>query len=315
MIKIGIVGYGNLGRGVEETLKENSDMELIGIFTRRDPKSIKTNSPIFKYELLNNFIDKIDVLILCGGSYKDLPIQSIETIKNFNIVDSFDNHKNIETYIKNIDNIAKETKHTGISSIGWDPGIFSMMRVLFTTILKTNAYTFWGEGVSQGHSDAIRKIDGVKDAVQYTIPYKNAIESVRNGNGESLTTKDKHYRECYVVIKDGYDKEKIEEEIKTMPNYFDEYNTIVHFISEEELKKHKSKMPHGGFVIANDDKSKLEFSLKLESNPYFTASILVSYARACYKLNNEKKYGSFNILDIPLSYISNLTYEELIKKI
>jgi len=223
--------------------------------------------------------------------------------------------------MENLKNIGLETNHTAISSIGWDPGLFSMMRVLFTTILpNSNAYTFWGKGVSQGHSDAIRRIEGVKDAIQYTIPYDDAIEKVKLGQGEKLTTRDKHYRECYVVMEEGYDEEKIEKEIKSLPNYFDEYNTIVHFVSHEELMEKHSKMPHGGFVLTsaknqNQNNSIIEFSLKLESNPEFTASVLVSYARACYKLSKEMKYGCYNILDIPLSYISNLEDEELIKKI
>ena len=317
-IRIGICGYGNLGRGVESEIKKSKDMELVAIFTRRDPSLVKVNSNTIVDTISNveEWQDKIDVMIMCGGSRSDLPVQVPEMAKLFNTVDSFDTHAKIPEYFEEVNKIAKDNQHTSTISIGWDPGMFSVMRLYSNSILPNgHTYTFWGKGVSQGHSDAIRRIEGVKDAKQYTIPIEEAVERVRSGENPELLPGEKHLRECFVVVEEGADKERIENEIKTMPNYFDEYKTIVHFISEEELKANHSQMPHGGFVIhsgetSNGNKHVMEFSLKLDSNPEFTSSVLIAVARATYRLNKEGQYGAKTIFDIPPIYLSNKTPEE-----
>ena len=317
-IRVGICGYGNLGRGVESEIKKSKDMELVAIFTRRDPSLVKVNSNTIVDTISNveEWKDKIDVMIMCGGSRSDLPVQVSEMAKLFNTVDSFDTHAKIPEYFEEVNKIAKDNQHTSTISIGWDPGMFSVMRLYSNSILPNgHTYTFWGKGVSQGHSDAIRRIEGVKDAKQYTIPIEEAVERVRRGENPELLPGEKHLRECFVVVEDGADKERIENEIKTMPNYFDEYKTIVHFISEEELKANHSQMPHGGFVIhsgetSNGNKHVMEFSLKLDSNPEFTSSVLIAVARATYRLNKEGQYGAKTIFDIPPIYLSNKTPEE-----
>lgn len=314
MIKIGIVGYGNLGKAVEKILESEKDLNLVGIFTRRNKDEIQkvTMSKVYSVDEILDFKDIIDVLILCGGSHSDLPIQGPLYLKHFNTVDSFDTHAKIESYFNEMNNIAAHNNKVGIISIGWDPGIFSLSRVLFKSILpNSNIYCFWGKGVSQGHSDAIRKIDGVIDAIQYTIPIEETKKRIRNGENLILENKDKHKRECFVVIDDGYDRFEIENKIKNMPFYFDEYNTSVNFISLEELRNKHNKLFHGGNIIANNEisnnKNTLELSLKLDSNPLFTASILVAYAKANYKLQQEKQYRAYTILDIPIAYISNIS--------
>ena len=317
-IRIGICGYGNLGRGVESEIEKSKDMELVAIFTRRDPSLVKVNSNTIVDTISNveEWQDKIDVMIMCGGSRSDLPVQVPEMAKLFNTVDSFDTHAKIPEYFEEVNKIAKDNQHTSTISIGWDPGMFSVMRLYSNSILPNgHTYTFWGKGVSQGHSDAIRRIEGVKDAKQYTIPIEEAVERVRRGENPELLPGEKHLRECFVVVEEGADKERIENEIKTMPNYFDEYKTIVHFISEEELKANHSQMPHGGFVIhsgetSNGNKHVMEFSLKLDSNPEFTSSVLIAVARATYRLNKEGQYGAKTIFDIPPIYLSNKTPEE-----
>ena len=322
-IRIGICGYGNLGRGVESEIKKSKDMELVAIFTRRDPSLVKVNSNTIVDTISNveEWQDKIDVMIMCGGSRSDLPVQVPEMAKLFNTVDSFDTHAKIPEYFEEVNKIAKDNQHTSTISIGWDPGMFSVMRLYSNSILPNgHTYTFWGKGVSQGHSDAIRRIEGVKDAKQYTIPIEEAVERVRRGENPELLPGEKHLRECFVVVEDGADKERIEKEIKTMPNYFDEYKTIVHFISEEELKANHSQMPHGGFVIhsaetGKGNKQTIEYSLKLDSNPEFTSSVLIALARATYRLNKKEEYGAKTILDIPPAMLSIKTGEELRKEL
>jgi len=324
-IRIGILGYGNLGKGIEAGIKYNSDMELVAIFTRRNPKDLKTytDTKVVSVEEIENWKDKIDVMILCGGSATDLPIQSPQYAKMFNIVDSFDTHAKIPEHFKNVDIAAKEGKKVALISCGWDPGAFSLNRLMAESFLpQGNTYTFWGTGVSQGHSDAIRRIEGVKNAVQYTVPIEDAINRVRNGENPDLSTREKHLRECYVVLEDGADSKKIEEEIKNMPNYFADYETIVHFISEEELKENHSKMPHGGFVIRsgktglNENTNQIiEYSLKLESNPEFTSSVILAYARAVYRLAKKNESGAKTVFDIPPAMLSQKTNEELLKKL
>ena len=322
-IRIGVLGYGNLGKGVEKAMHNNDDMELVAIFTRRDPSSLKTMTDV-KVESVNNienYKDKIDVLIICGGSATDLPVQTPEYAKMFNVIDSFDTHAKIFEHFNNVNSSATETNHVALISCGWDPGAFSLNRLMAENFLPVgNTYTFWGTGVSQGHSDAIRRIKGVKNAIQYTIPVEEAMERVRNGENPELTTREKHTRECFVVLEEGADASKVEQEIKTMPNYFDEYDTTVHFISEEELKKNHSKMPHGGFVIRsgktglnNETNQIIEYSLKLESNPEFTSSILVSYARAIYRLAEKKEYGCKTVFDIAPALLTRYTKEDLLK--
>lgn len=311
-IRIGVVGYGNLGRGVHIALKQNEDMELVAIFTRRAPESVKTLFPakVDKIDNIKEYIGKIDVMVMCGGSATDLPEQTPNIAKYFNTIDSFDTHAKIPAYFETVDKIAKDNKNLSLISVGWDPGLFSIMRGLFDAVLpKGNTYTFWGKGVSQGHSDAIRRIKGVKNAIQYTIPIEEALNRVRNLENPELTTGEKHLRECFVVADENADLKQIEKEIVTMPNYFADYKTIVHFISEEELKKNHSKISHGGLVLrsgesANDNDFLLEFSLKLESNPEFTSSVIVAFTRALYRMRQEGFTGCKTVLDIPLGYLS-----------
>jgi len=320
-IRIGIIGYGNLGRGTEYAIAQNPDMELVGVFTRRNPESVKTvlNVPVYSVDSVKGFTDKIDVMILCGGSATDLPEQGPIYASMFNTVDSFDTHAKIPEYFEKVNNKALEAGKIGLISVGWDPGLFSLERLLFESVLTSGQnYTFWGKGVSQGHSDAIRRVEGVVDGKQYTIPYEAAMEKARSGENVELSTREKHLRECFVVAEEGADKAKIEKTIKEMPNYFSDYDTIVNFISEEELKRDHSGIPHGGFVIRSGKtgenegtKHVLEFSLKLESNPEFTSSVLVSYARAVYKLSKEGVSGAKTVFDIPIGYLSAKTPEEL----
>lgn len=323
-IRVAICGYGNLGKGVEKALLNpaNNDMELVAIFTRRNPKDIETISKVevISIEKMNEYNDKIDVVILCGGSAKDLPEQGPNIASIFNTVDSFDTHAHIPEYFEKMDNSSNLMKKISIISVGWDPGMFSIARAYAEAILPTGStYTFWGKGVSQGHSDAIRRIEGVKDAKQYTIPIENAMERVRAGENPKLTIREKHLRDCYVVAEDGADLDRIEKKIKEMPDYFADYDTTVHFISEEELKKNHSAMPHGGFVIRSgntgDNKQIIEYSLKLQSNPEFTGSILVAYARAAARLNERGDYGAKTAFDIPISMLSPKTAEELRKEL
>lgn len=320
-IRIGINGYGNLGKGVEKNISKYEDLELVAIFTRRDPESLKvlSNTPVVNIKDIENWKDKIDVMIMCGGSATDLPKQVPEMAKMFNTIDSFDTHAKIPEYIRAVNENAVNSNKTSIISIGWDPGMFSLLRLYDNCILpEGKTYTFWGKGVSQGHSDAIRRIDGVKNAIQYTIPIDEAINRVRNGENPELTTGEKHLRECFVVAEENADKNRIEKEIKTMPNYFDEYHTEVHFITEEELKLSHSKMPHGGFVIhsgkTGENTHIIEYSLKLDSNPEFTSSVLLTFARAAYKMNKMGQVGAKTIFDIPPIMLSDKTSEDLIKQ-
>ena len=314
-IKVGIVGHGNLGRGVEMAISHTSDMELCAVFTRRNPETLTPLTkgvPVYSVNDILAFQGKLDVLILCGGSATDLPVQGPQFAAHFNTVDSFDTHAKIPRYFDEVNAASKNAGKTAIISVGWDPGLFSIQRALFGAVLPTGKdYTFWGKGVSQGHSDAIRRIDGVKDAKQYTVPVPSAIEGARSGENPELTTREKHTRECFVVAEEGADLARIEQEIKTMPNYFADYDTTVTFISEEELKRDHAGIPHGGFVIRsgksgfqNETGHVLEFSLKLESNPEFTSSVLVAYARAAVKLNKEGISGAKTVLDVPISYLS-----------
>ncbi len=321
-IRIGINGYGNLGKGVEKNISKYEDLELVAIFTRRDPESLKvlSNTPVVNIKDIENWKDKIDVMIMCGGSATDLPKQVPEMSKMFNTIDSFDTHAKIPEYFKTVNENAVNSNKTSIISIGWDPGMFSLLRLYDNCILpEGKTYTFWGKGVSQGHSDAIRRIDGVKNAIQYTIPIDEAINRVRNGENPELTTGEKHLRECFVVAEENADKTRIEKEIKTMPNYFDEYHTEVHFITEEKLKLSHSKMPHGGFVIhsgkTGENNHIIEYSLKLDSNPEFTSSVLLTFARAAYKMNKMGQVGAKTIFDIPPIMLSNKTSEEIIKQL
>ena len=320
-IKVGIVGYGNLGKGAELALKHNPDFQLVGIFTRRDVSQIDSNSNIIHISKILEYKDKIDVMILCGGSAKDLPKQCPVLVNYFNTVDSYDNHENIPEYFEIVDKMAKQSNKVSLISAGWDPGLFSMNRLLAQVVFPKGAnYTFWGKGVSQGHSDAIKRIKGVKDAVQYTIPSKEAIEKIRSGEKPKLDNGERHKRICYVVPNDRKSMDRIEKEIKSMPNYFLEYDTTVHFISEEELKINHSKMSHGGFVICtdttkNNNKQRMEFSLSLESNPEFTSAVVVAFARAVYKMSLEGKKGAFTVFDIPLAYLSPKSGEELRKEL
>ncbi len=321
-IRIGILGYGNLGRGVEHAIRRNADMELAAVFTRRNPADVKIITegvPVYNTDEAAAHASEIDVLILCGGSANDLPVQTPEFAKYFNVVDSFDTHAKIPGHFANVDKTAKESGKVGIISIGWDPGLFSLMRMYGNAVLPNGSdYTFWGKGVSQGHSDAIRRVKGVKNGKQYTIPVDSALERVRSGENPELTTREKHTRECFVVPEEGADLAQIENDIKTMPNYFADYDTTVHFITEEELAEKHSSIPHGGFVIRtgktgeNDRNSHIiEFSLKLDSNPEFTASVIVAYARAAYRLNAEGASGCKTIFDIPPAYLCAQSGEEL----
>lgn len=321
MINIAIAGYGNLGKGVEYAAAQNSDISLYGIFTRRNLETVETQTgaKVFPIDEMVKHKDNIDVLIICGGSATDLPEQTPEYAKYFNVIDSFDTHAHIPQHFDRVDNAAKENKNTALISAGWDPGMFSLSRLYAEAVLPCgNTYTFWGRGVSQGHSDAVRRIEGVKDARQYTIPIESALNRVRNGENPELSTREKHLRECFVVAEDGADKAKIEHEIKTMPNYFSDYDTIVHFISEEEMKKNHSGMPHGGFVIRSGNtgadgahKHTIEYSLKLDSNPEFTGSVLVAYARAVSRLNREGAVGCKTVFDIPPAYLLSKSAEEI----
>ena len=324
-IRIGIVGYGNIGRGVEQAIKRNEDMELAAVFTRRDPASVKVATEGAKVVHMDDMLSMkgdVDVMVLCGGSATDLPVMGPEIAANFNTIDSFDTHAKIPEYFANVDKAAKAGNNNSIISVGWDPGMFSLNRLYAESILvQGSTYTFWGKGVSQGHSDAIRRIPGVKNAIQYTVPVDEAVDQVRSGSEPKLTTRDKHTRECYVVAQEGANKAEIENAIKTMPNYFDEYNTTVHFISEEELKRDHSKMPHGGFVIRTGEtgeegnKHVIEYSLKLDSNPEFTASVLIAYARAAYRLNQKGENGARSVFDIAPALLSMKTPEQLRKEI
>lgn len=325
-IRIGIMGYGNLGRGVECALKQNPDMELKAVFTRRAPESVSILTKGVKVcaaSEAKNMADEIDVLILCGGSASDLPVQTPEYASYFNVVDSFDTHARIPEHFANTDKAAKAASKVAVISTGWDPGLFSLNRVYASAILPDGSdYTFWGKGVSQGHSDAIRRIKGVKDARQYTIPVESALESVRNGDEPVLTTRQKHTRECFVVAEEGADKVRIEQEIVTMPNYFSDYDTTVHFITEEEMKRDHSGLPHGGFVIRSgrtgwesEHRHVIEYKLKLDSNPEFTSSVIVACARAAYRMSQEGQIGCKTILDIPPAYLSSKSGEELRKEL
>ena len=320
-IRIGIVGYGNIGRGVEQSIKRNDDMELKAVFTRRDPASVKIQTEgaeVKHFDDMEAMKDDIDVMILCGGSVTDLPVIGPKVAASFNTIDSFDTHAKIPEYFANVDKAAKEGKNVSIISVGWDPGMFSLNRLYAESILvQGSTYTFWGKGVSQGHSDAIRRIEGVKNGIQYTVPIEAAVDQVRSGSEPELTTRQKHLRECYVVAEEGADKAAIEEAIKTMPNYFDEYDTTVTFITEEELKANHSKMPHGGFVIRTGEtgcegnKHVIEYSLKLDSNPEFTGSVLVAYARAAHRLSKKGESGARSVFDIAPAMLSQMTPEEL----
>lgn len=324
-IRIGILGYGNLGRGVECAVKQNPDMEVVAVFTRRDPANVHIlteNAAVCNIADVLDWKEKIDVMILCGGSATDLPEQTPKYAEFFNVVDSFDTHARIPEHFANVDATAKKGGKVGIISVGWDPGMFSLNRMYASAILPEGKdYTFWGKGVSQGHSDAIRRIEGVKDAKQYTIPVEAALEAVRNGENPELTTREKHTRECFVVLEEGADAAKIEEEIKTMPNYFADYDTTVHFISEEELQRDHSGIPHGGFVLRSgktgwngEHQHLIEYRLKLDSNPEFTSSVIVAYARAAYKLAQEGQSGCKTVFDIAPAYLSAKSGAELREK-
>ncbi len=321
-MKIGILGYGNLGRGIECAVKQNDDMELAAVFTRRNPDTVKILTEGVKVYPVSDILehkDEIDVLILCGGSATDLPVQTPEYAKYFNVIDSFDTHARIPEHFDNVNKAAAESGHTALISCGWDPGMFSLNRLYANAILpQGNDYTFWGKGVSQGHSDAIRRVEGVKDGKQYTIPVEAALEAVRNGENPELTTRQKHIRECFVVAEEGADLNKIEKTIKNMPNYFADYDTTVHFISEEELKANHSGIPHGGFVFRSgitgwngEHKHIIEYSLKLDSNPEFTSSVIVAYARAINRLHKEGVNGCKTVFDIAPAYLSKASGEEL----
>ncbi len=319
-IRIGIYGYGNLGKGVESAVLKAEDMELAGIFTRRDPETVKTLSgaKAFSDKLIDEMKDDIDVMILCGGSANDLPTQTPQLAGSFNVVDSFDTHAKIPEHFAAVDKSAKDGGKVGVISVGWDPGMFSLTRLYSQAILPDGCdYTFWGKGVSQGHSDAIRRIDGVLDARQYTIPVEDALERVRAGENPELTTREKHTRECFVVAKEGADKDRIEREIKTMPNYFADYDTTVNFITEDELLAEHAGIPHGGVVLRTgktglngENKHVIEYKLKLDSNPEFTAGVLTAYARAAYRLNREGKSGCMTAFDIAPAYLHPLDPEE-----
>jgi diaminopimelate dehydrogenase len=323
-IRSGILGYGNLGRGVELAIQHCPDMELAGVFTRRDPASLKTVTcaNVYSMEQAETMQDDIDVMILCGGSATDLPEQTPKFASMYNVVDSFDTHANIPAHFAAVDAQAKANGKTAIISTGWDPGMFSLNRVLMQAILpQGDTYTFWGKGVSQGHSDAIRRLDGVKDARQYTIPVESALEEVRNGEAPQLTTRQKHLRECFVVAEEGADLARIEQQIVTMPNYFADYDTSVHFISEEELKANHSGIPHGGFVIHSgktgvnsENTHVIEYALKLDSNPEFTASVLVAYARAAYGMHKDGITGCQTVFDVAPRYLIPVSNEHLRKE-
>ncbi|MBR5441646.1 MAG: diaminopimelate dehydrogenase [Clostridia bacterium] len=324
MIRIGLYGYGNIARGVECAVKQNKDMEIACVFTRRAPETVTTISgaPVYRTDDVLNHKGDVDVLIMCGGSATDLPQQTPAMAKHFNVVDSFDTHKNIPVHFDNVDAAAKEGGKIGVISVGWDPGMFSLNRLYGSAILVDGAdYTFWGKGVSQGHSDAIRRVEGVLDARQYTIPVDAALDAVRSGSQPQLTTREKHTRECFVVAEEGADLKRIENDIVTMKNYFDEYDTTVHFISQEELDRDHKGIPHGGFVIRTGKTGKdlehnnvIEYSLKLDSNPEFTSAVIVAYARAAYRMSNEGMSGCKTVFDIPPAYLSAKSGAELRKE-
>ena len=322
-IRIGIAGYGNIGKGVEKAVSQNPDMELTAVFIRpgKDPKNYRIDTPgviVCSSDDAESMKDKIDVVILCVGSAKDLPEWGPQFAKIFNTVDSYDTHAKVSEYLKNMNNAAVNT--TAVISAGWDPGIFSVFKLMSGAILPEGAdYTFWGRGVSQGHSEAIRRVAGVKNAVQYTVPYEDAVKEVRSGTNPQLTARQKMLRECYVVAEENADLDRIENEIKNIPYYFADYNTVVNFITEEELLKNHSKMPHAGFVFRSgntgENKHIMEFSLKLDSNPEFTASVLVAYARAAYRLAKEGSFGAKTVLDVPLIYLSPKDSDTLVKEL
>lgn len=323
-IRIGIVGYGNLGRGVEAAISQNDDMELVAVFTRRNPASVAittANVPVYLVDDARNYKDQIDVMILCGGSATDLPEQVPHFAQWFNTIDSFDTHAKIPTFFDAVDAVAQKANTVSIISVGWDPGLFSLNRLLGEAVLPVgNTYTFWGDGLSQGHSDAVRRIEGVKKAVQYTLPIKAAVDRVRNGENPALSTREKHARECYVVLETGANAAAIEKEIKDMPNYFADYDTTVNFITEDEFVTNHQGMPHGGFVIRSGEsgenhKQILEFSLKLESNPMFTSSVLVAYARAAHKLAQKGDKGAKTVFDIPFGLLSPKSAADLRKEL
>ena len=321
-MRVGILGYGNLGRGIECAIRQNADMELTAVFTRRDPKTVKILTEgvnVYSVKDILEHKDEVDVLVLCGGSATDLPKQTPEYAKYFNVIDSFDTHARIPEHFANVDKSAKESGHVALISCGWDPGMFSLNRLYANAILpEGNDYTFWGKGVSQGHSDAIRRVPGVKDGKQYTIPVESALEAVRNGENPELTTRQKHIRECFVVPEEGADLKQIEETIKNMPNYFSDYDTTVHFITEEELKANHSGIPHGGFVFRTgvtgfnkENKHVIEYSLKLDSNPEFTSSVILAFARAINRLHAEGVSGCKTVFDIAPAYLTPLSAEEI----
>lgn len=325
-MKIGIIGYGNLGRGIECGIKQNEDMELAAVFTRRNPADVKILTegvPVYSVDEIKNMEGKLDVLVICGGSATDLPKQTPEYAKYFNVIDSFDTHAKIPEHFEAVDTAAKESGHVALISCGWDPGMFSLNRLYASAILPEGEnYTFWGKGVSQGHSDAIRRVEGVKDGKQYTIPIESALEEVRSGSKPELTTRQKHLRECFVVAEEGADLAKIEETIKNMPNYFADYDTTVHFISEEELKRDHSGIPHGGFVFRTGEtgwekehKHVIEYSLKLDSNPEFTASVILAFARAVNRLSREGQSGCKTVFDVAPAYLSPKSGAELRKEL
>ena len=324
-IRVAIMGYGNLGRGIESAVRQNDDMELVAVFTRRDPQTVKVAGevPVYRVEELLNKKDEIDVLMMCGGSATDLPKQTAQYAKFFNVVDSFDTHAKIPEHFANVDLAAKEGGKIAMISVGWDPGMFSLNRLYANVILRDGSdYTFWGKGVSQGHSDAIRRIPGVKNAKQYTIPVESALEAVRNCENPVLTTRQKHTRECFVVAEEGADQAWIENEIKTMPNYFADYDTTVHFITEEELQRDHAGIPHGGFVLRTgktgfdgEHNHVIEYSLKLDSNPEFTACVLIAYARAAYRMQKEGMTGCKTVFDVAPAYLSPMTAEEMRSKL
>lgn len=322
MINVAIIGYGNLGRGVERSIKQNPDMNLVGVFTRRSPESVETEgSPVYPMATALAMKEQIDVCILCGGSATDLPTQTPEFTENFNTVDSYDTHAKIPEHFSYVNQAAQENGTVSVISTGWDPGLFSLNRLFAQSILPVGeTHTFWGKGVSQGHSDALRRIEGVVDATQYTIPNEEIIQRLKAGEKINLTTRDKHFRDCYIVIEKDADSERIHEEIVNMPNYFADYDTAVHVISQEELDANHKAMPHGGTVLHigethEDTKQVIEYSLALESNPEFTASVLVAYARACARLAAEQKFGAYTVFDIAPSYLSSKTAEELRKEL
>ena len=323
-IRIGIAGYGNLGRGVESAIAQNDDMELIGVFTRRNPEELTLLNelvPVYAHDSILDYKEKIDVLILCGGSKNDLPEQGPALSKHFSTIDSFDTHAEIPNYFEAVDKSAKPNDNTSIISVGWDPGLFSINRLFGEAVLSEGTtYTFWGKGLSQGHSDAVRRVSGVKGAVQYTIPNEKGVNLVRSGTLPELSTREKHTRECYVVLEDGADATEVEQAIVTMPNYFSDYDTTVTFITEEELKRDHSAMPHGGFVIrsgktGNGNNQVMEYSLKLESNPEFTSSVLVAYARAAYRMNKNGDFGAKTVFDVAPGLLSKKTAADLRKEL